>query len=132
MKIRYSNDKAVQIWQRFVENQADRAARRMFDKHFGATLAKRAIVLHEMLEQASNAHSFNAGQSANTKLEVMRGRRDNEHIVLKVRVNDAWRKFFNIIQSNGDALSNAMWQGNYAEVNSLEVIDVNKHNYKAL
>lgn len=133
MVIQYSNDKNVQIWRNFVENYDDRSALKQFRRHFGMQLERHALKLHRSLCTIPNAHLFNLQQGCDNKLEILQGRKSNTPLVLKVRINQAWRKCCNALPSpDATPITNANWDGNYQQVQSLYVIDINNHNYNAL
>lgn len=133
MELHYSNDKAVQIWQRFVENPLDMSAQRNFVKHYGAPLVQQATKLHKRLRDATTVSAYNQQHGGKNRIELKQGQRANDPVVLKVRVNEAWRKYFNIEKQRLDSvLTMGEWQGQLNQVDTLCVIGVNKHKYNEI
>ena len=76
---------------------------------------------------------YNQQHGGSNRIELKQGQRDNDPVVLKVRVNNAWRKFFNIEMSDADtALTMREWHGQLNQVDTLCVIDINKHKYNEI
>ena len=98
MVIEYGNSKDVKCYRNFVLNPDDRSAARAFSKTFGVPLMSQAKKLHDRLIKYVSAGAYNAifGQTDN-RIEIKQGCRDKEPLVLKVRIGQGPRKFFNHI-----------------------------------
>lgn len=132
MKINYDDSaKQVRCYRDYVCNPSDRAAARAFRKFFGENIMSAAGKLHDRLLKFDSAASYNAmyGASAN-RIELKKAVREKNPLVLKVRVDRSYRKFFNqVINDAGDVLLRKEWTGDFNSVTVIFVTDVNNHDY---
>lgn len=60
----------------------------------------------------------------------LRGVKDKEALVLKVRVDRSYRKFFNhLIDELGSLRLKKDWKGDFNSITAIFVTDVNNHDY---
>lgn len=133
MDIRFKSSKACKCYQEFVEDPTNRAKRRAFGKMFGA-IEDESIKLHKRLHSFGDAGAYNKvyGSTAN-RIELKRGEKKENPLILKTRVTGSWRKFFyHLVTDAGDFLLVKDWTGNFDAVETIYVIDVNNHDYNAV
>ena len=131
MFIEYGNSKDVKCYRNFVLNPDDRSAARAFSKTFGVPLMSQAKKLHDRLIKYVSAGAYNAifGQTDN-RIEIKQGCRDKEPLILKVRIGQGPRKFFNhIIDKEKNLLLTKDWKGDFNTIKTIYVIAVNNHEY---
>lgn len=135
MEIEYNKSKAVECYRNFVSSPADRDARKNFSKTFGKELMKPALKIHERLSQCGSACEYNKiyGKTKNG-IELVAGCQGKNPVILKVRINDSYRKFFNhVVDSTcGELLLTEKWCGNFEAIKTIKVADINNHDYKKL
>lgn len=86
--------------------------------------------LHARLVSTPNVGAYNTlYKTPETCIGFKQGGGDGDPLVLKVRINLAYRKFFQA-EIGGSILARKDWDGNLHSLNSLRVIDVNKHDYR--
>ncbi|MBO7133020.1 MAG: hypothetical protein J6W06_02525 [Bacteroidales bacterium] len=136
MNITYTDSKEVTAYKDFVCSPTNRDSQRNFRKYFPASIEKQAVKLHQRLAvMFNNAADYNRvfGNTDN-RIERKDGQRDSDNIVFKTRINDSYRKFFNVVENIADfsLLKVCNWQGNFEIITDIHVIDVNKHDYKGV
>lgn len=131
MNINFSNSKENKCYEAFVNNPTDRKTRRKFTQYYPDSIADEVIKRHQLLSVYDTAAKYNEvyGQSEN-RIEFKKNTKDKEPFMLKVRITGAWRKFFHsVIDDEGNLLLTKHWVGQFDEVQTIYVIDVNKHDY---
>ncbi len=130
MTIEYKgNDKTVKCYKDFVENPSDRTALRLFKKTFGC-LDCSAKKLHDRLVSFATAGAYNAVYgSTKNRIEIKHGCADKDPLVLKVRIDDSYRKFFHNLLDETNVLLKKNWGGDFNTVDRIFVIAINKHEY---
>lgn len=130
MTINFKNTKELKCYKEFVEHPTDRKALRIFLKYFPKEITSDCVRRHELMKQFNTALDYNRvyGNTAN-RIEKKDGIKQNNSLVLKVRVSGSWRKFFYMVCSDGNCLLTKDWIGHFEEVKSILIIDVNKHDY---
>lgn len=133
MEIRFKSTKECKCYQAFVEDPTNRAKRRAFGKMFGS-IEEESVKLHKRLLSFANAGAYNKVYGGTTNsIELKRGVKKENPLILKTRVTGSWRKFFHhIFSETGDFLLVKDWDGNFDAVNVIYVIDVNNHDYNAV
>jgi hypothetical protein len=132
MDIKYDeSSKSVRCYCGFVQAPSDRSAARDFRKRFGENLMSAALKLHDRLSKYDSAGSYNAVYgSTDNRIEIKRAVKDKEALVLKVRVDRSYRKFFNhLIDELGSVRIKKDWQGDFNSITAIFVTDVNNHDY---
>lgn len=134
MNITYADTKEVVAYRDFVCTPTCRDAQRAFRKYFPPSIEKAAVKLHRRLSvEFANAGAYNRvyGRTDN-RIELIEGQRDKEDLILKTRVNDSYRKFFNafMTEDNSGVLAVGAWQGQFDIITDIHVVDVNNHDYK--
>lgn len=134
MNITYTDTKEIVAYRDFVCTPTCRDAQRAFRKYFPPSIEKAAVKLHRRLSvEFANAGAYNRvyGRTEN-RIELIEGQRDKEDLILKTRVNDSYRKFFNafMTEENPGVLAVGAWQGQFDIVTDIHVVDVNNHDYK--
>lgn len=131
MDIKYDGgSKSVVCYRDYVQSPDDRSAARAFRKKFGENLMSPAIKLHERFLNYSSAGSYNAMYgSTDNRIEIKRAVKDRDALVLKVRVDRSYRKFFNHLKEDSVILLKKDWQGDFNAVTVIFVTDVNNHDY---
>lgn len=130
MNIEYGKDKAVKCYQEFVTNPDNRSALRAFSKVFGKEMMEPAKKLHDRLMNHTSVGTYNKtfGNTDN-RIEIVKGCKDADPLILKVRVNGCSRKFFNHKTNNGSLLLRKSWNGDFDKITDILVIAVNNHEY---
>jgi hypothetical protein len=134
MNIVFENNKECSCYKDLVNNATDRGAIKRFTKHFGASVISAVLKTHNKLKLADNAHVYNSIASVNNKIEKLNGQRENDPLVLKIRIQDAYRKLFYFIINPSEAQKccEKNWTGQFAEITDIHVFKINKHDYKSL
>ncbi len=131
MNIEYGSSKEVECYRDFVLNPDDRKASRAFSKTFGASLMEPAIKLHDRLKTYISAGAYNSVFGpTNNRIEIKKGCKNKDPLILKVRVGQGPRKFFNhIIDEEKNLLLTQDWQGDFNSIMTIYIIAVNNHDY---
>lgn len=126
-----SNDKKCKAFEKFVNAPEDRNARKEFTRYFNQNLLKPAVKIYQKFKISENAHVYNIVASGNNKIELLTGVRDNDPSVLKVRIQDSYRKFFHFFcNETCDNLSlKKDWTGQFNQVKYIRVYEINNHDY---
>lgn len=130
MQIAFKNTKELKCYKELVEHPTDRKALHFFLKYFPKDIMIDCIRRYEQMKQFDTVSDYNRvfGSTTN-RIEKKDGTRQNNPVVLKVRVSGSWRKFFYTICENNDHLLTKDWKGQFDEVKRIYIIDVNKHDY---
>lgn len=133
MDIRFKSTKECKCFQAFVEDPTNRAKRRAFGKMFSG-IEEESVKLHKRLLSFADAGAYNKVFGATTnRIELKRGVKKENPLILKIRVTGSWRKFFyNISSKDGDFLLVKDWCGNFDAVSVIYVVDVNNHDYNSV
>lgn len=133
MLIKFRPSKACKCYQEFVEDPTNRAKRRAFGKAYGG-IEDESVKLHKRLLAHESAGAYNRIYGGtNNRIELKQGEKKENPIIFKIRVTGSWRKFFHhITTDDGDFLLVRNWQGDFNSVNTIYVIDVNRHEYQAV
>jgi uncharacterized membrane protein YkoI len=123
------NDKYCNCYQELIKDETNRDVIKRFKKIFNENVLKAALKLHKKLKIADNAAIYNATVSADNRIEKKQGQKKKEPLVLKVRIQDAYRKFFYYICFEEDRCTEDKWTGQFIEVKKIHVFEINKHNY---
>ncbi|MDR1091236.1 MAG: hypothetical protein LBL79_09190 [Prevotella sp.] len=132
MVITYNDKKACDCYKDLMKNPTDRACIRNFSKTFTQNIIKSAIQLHERLTAFETALDYNKvyGQTDN-RIELLSGTGKKENLVLKVRINRDYRKFFYFLYNEDkEPLITELWTGQFNEVKFIHVFEINKHDYQ--
>jgi hypothetical protein len=131
MNIKFSGGKENKCYEDFVNNPTDRKVLRKFKQFFPDSIADEAVKRHQLLSVYETAAKYNEvyGKSEN-RIEFKKSTKDKDPFILKVRITGAWRKFFHcVVDDEGNLLLTKHWTGQFCEVQTIYVIDVNKHDY---
>lgn len=133
MEIEFSSCKTCDAFKQLMANPTERKAIKNFNKFFNQAILKASIKVYQKLKSSENAHIYNSTTSGNNKIELVSGIKKKEPVVLKVRIQDSYRKFFNFYQSDTsgskDFCTVQNWQGQFNDVSNIYVLEVNKHDY---
>lgn len=130
MNISYDLNKTCNCYEAFVNNPNDRKYMKTFNKMFCKEIMGSVIKLHQRLKAYETASMYNAIAGSDNKIELKSGTGSKDNLVLKVRINKEYRKFFYYVVSTGDCVLTNEWKGQFNEVKDICVFDVNKHEYK--
>ncbi|WP_264566187.1 hypothetical protein [Flavobacterium sp. N3904] len=119
-----------------MENPTDRQAAKTFNKIYNQSILKSSIKVYQKLKSCDNALIYNQTTSGDNKIEKVSGVKDKNPVVLKVRIQDSYRKFFHFYETNTfgeeDLSITKNWVGQYSTVNNILVFEINKHDYSAV
>ena len=134
MNLVYSNDTDVKIYKAFVLQPDNRKAISKFCQKFGKPLMEPALKLHERLVSSPDAQSYNliyAGDD--NKIETLKGTKNSDPKIFKVRITGSYRKFMNNIKDEeGNLMLTKEWEGNYTDIAHIYIIAINNHDYNAV
>lgn len=134
MVIDFENNKDCSCYRDLVLNPADRQSIKNFGRRFDAKLVSAAVKVHNKLLSASNASIYNLTVAHDNKIQLKAGTPDKDSLILKIRVQDAYRKFFNFYVSDSTGGEKFCltkdWTGQFDQIFKIYVHDVNKHDYK--
>lgn len=134
MVIDFENNKDCNCYKDLVLNPTSRLSIKNFGKRFDSRLASAAVKVHNKLLSASNASIYNLTVGHDNKIKLKAGTSDKDSLILKVRVQDAYRKFFNFYVSDSTGVETFCltkdWTGQFDQIFKIYVHDVNKHEYK--
>ncbi|MGL4363959.1 MAG: hypothetical protein ACRCSB_01995 [Bacteroidales bacterium] len=123
-----SNDKKCQAFFAYVNNPSDRSALKVFRKCFNKDIAHPANKLYQRLSSAKNAEIYNRLYGGNNKIEKYAGVSINSPTVLKVRLTQAYRKFFYFYAANNEYSLMKDWSS-FKDVESIYIYEINNHDY---
>ena len=135
MELTYANNKDCSAYENLMNNPSDRVALKSFTKVFSAEVVKPSIKLDQRLKSSTNAKIFNQNYPGDNSINLLGGVKDKDPLVLKVRIQDAYRKFFNFYDKessdgDGEFCVTKLWVGQFEKVEKLYIYEINKHNYK--
>jgi len=125
-----ARSKEMKALEGYISNPQDNKAKRKFERYFNEVDSS-IIKLHQKLLASENALVYNQIYSANNRIEIKRSSADKAPLILKLRVSNSYRKFFHSI-NDGELLITKDWDNQFDQVKDLLVVDLNKHNYKAV
>lgn len=133
MVIEYAENKEVKCYRDFVLKPDDRKIQRAFAKKYGTQLMEPAKKLHDRLKQFNSAGDYNrmfgAGEN---RIEIKKGDKENEPLILKARISRSMRKFFHQLMpqsSKQKYLRVQDWKGDFFSITEILVVAVNNHDY---
>jgi len=133
MKIEFDKNKLCKAYKELVENPENRSSHKAFARAFNNSLAKAAIKLHKKLTNAQNAYVYNLITSSDNRIGLKEGVKHHEPLVLKVRIQDSYRKFFYFCENNSQGKEEfglkKNWGGQFENILKIYVYEVNKHDY---
>jgi hypothetical protein len=132
MEISYGQSNSCSCYENLVNNETDRDAIKKFTKFFNRNILTAVLKTHKRLKAAPNALIYNSTVSEDNRIRLKIGSRDNDPQIMKVRIQSEYRKFFYfVICDNGQAdyCLTKDWQGQFDEVVSIHVFEVNHHVY---
>jgi hypothetical protein len=134
MNITFKDEKICNYYRDLVDSGGGRQETKRFSKHFGNQITSAVLRLHQRLKSAENAGCYNNIAGKDNKIEKLDGQKKNDPLILKVRIQDAYRKFFYYMTTNGNGLKCAEgeWTGQFNRVEDIHVFEINKHNYNKL
>ncbi|OAV63986.1 hypothetical protein Barb6_00146 [Bacteroidales bacterium Barb6] len=132
MNITYGKGEACVCFNELVENPLDRSCIKRFTRVFNSDIVKASIRLHERFIAAETAADYNKMYgSGQNRIEIKEGVKNKDNLVLKVRITDAYRKFFYSVENTGEGMIiKENWAGQFADIRNIHVFDINKHEYK--
>jgi hypothetical protein len=133
MEIVFDGHKNCQAYKGFVENPEDRASQKKFKREFSLEIMTAAAKLHKKLLISRTASEYNNSVTGDNKIQLKSGVQDKEPVVLKVRVQGAYRKFFYFCENCADGKEvfglTKNWCGQFDQILKIYVYEVNKHEY---
>jgi hypothetical protein len=134
MNITFEDDKHCNCYRDLVDSEGGRQETKRFSKYFGNQIIPAVLKLHKRLKNADSAGRYNSIIGGNNKIEKVAGRKKNEPLILKVRIQDAYRKFFHymMIEDGGSECLEENWTGQFDQVEDIHVFKINNHNYNEL
>lgn len=132
MDIEFDKNKNCTAYKNLVENIDDRIALKNFTKVFNKNIVDCSIRTYQKLKNAPNASFYNTVSSANNKIEILTGSKNKDNLILKVRLQGDYRKFFHFyeIRDNNEKICiTENWKGQFNEVSKIYIYEVNKHDY---
>lgn len=133
MVIDFENNKDCTCYKDLVLNPTDRQFIKNFGRRFDSNLVGAAIKTHNKMVSAKNASIYNLTVTNDNKIQLKSGTADKSSLILKVRIQSAYRKFFNFYVSDstgGETFCLTRdWTGQFDQILKIYVHDVNKHDY---
>lgn len=130
MVIDYKKSKENKCYMAYVNNPSDRKNIRDFTKHFPEpNLKKNAIEIHQRITSSATIESYNAiyGKTEN-RIEICKGIADKNPLIFRVKINNAWRKFFYGCLQEQHILKKE-WTGQFCDICKITVLEINNHDY---
>ncbi|WP_313090341.1 hypothetical protein [Chryseobacterium flavum] len=131
MTLNFDNNKNCKAIENISKDSTDRTFVKEFSKRYNANLLKQTVKICKRLTLAENAHAYNMIASADNKIELLSGVKNNEPTVLKIRVQDGYRKLFHFFckdQCSEFSLYKD-WIGQFTDIDHIYIYEMNKHNY---
>ena len=128
MTITFENNKECNCYENLVNNETDRAALKRFKKYFNQELLSAALKTHKKLLNADNAEIYNNTSTIDNKIQLKQGIAEKDALILKVRIQRDYRKFFYYIVNEICCLKNK-WNGQFKDIRAIHVFEINKHDY---
>jgi hypothetical protein len=136
MNITFEATNECICYQELVANETDRKAIKKFTRHFGNAVLGAVLKTHKKLKIAENARIYNNTVSFDNRIGKKNGVKDKDPLILKVRIQDAYRKFFYFVIRTTDETQyfclSENWEGQFDEVKDIHVFEINKHDYKSV
>jgi hypothetical protein len=135
MNITFETTKECSCYQELVNNETDRNVRKRFTKRFGGTILGAVLKTHKKLKASDNAQIYNSIVGIDNRIEKFIDVKANDPLILKVRIQEAYRKFFYFVDNLSEERSYCAvnnWRGQFNEVRDIHVFEINKHDYKFL
>jgi len=131
MEIIFKPCSTCSSYEYLVNNENDRIAIKRFSKEFNLSLVKAALNTHSKLLSAQNALIFNQTTTSDNRIELKGGCSKKDPLIFKTRVQKAYRKFFYYVIETEmkEFCLTKDWTGQFKEIKSIYVFDINKHNY---
>lgn len=131
MKLNFSDSKDCRAIENISINSTDRSFIKDFNKRYNANLLKPTIKICKRLVLAENAYAYNMVSSANNKIELLSGVKKNEPTVLKLRIQDGYRKFFHFFCKDNEVEFSLHkdWEGQFIDVSNIYIYEMNNHDY---
>lgn len=131
MRLNFSKTKECRAIENISINSVDRNFIKEFNRRYNAKLLQPTVKMCQRLISTDNAHVYNATFGGN-KIELLSGVKNSEPTVLKVKIQDGYRKLFHFFcDDNDDNFSLTKdWKGQFNEVSSIYIYEMNNHNYK--
>ncbi|NHQ68874.1 hypothetical protein, partial [Elizabethkingia miricola] len=131
MTLNFASNKKCNAFENLVKFPENRAAIREFNKHFNSGLIKPSIKIFQKFKSSENAYIYNMAAGTNNKIELKSGVRDNDPSVLKVRLQDSYRKFFYFFcDDNCNEFSlKKDWVGQFNQIKHIHIYEINNHDY---
>lgn len=132
MEVAFSDNKNCNAFQGLMSNPTDRQAIKGFCKFYNKELLKPSIKVYQRLVSSENGLIYNQTTTGHNRIELVSGRKDKQSLVLKVRIQGDYRKFFNFYQNDTNFCTVEEWEGQFNGIRKIYVLDVNKHDYSGL
>jgi hypothetical protein len=134
MNITFKEERLCNCYRDLVNSGGGRMELKRFSRYFGDQITSSVLKLHQRLKNAENAACYNSIAGNDNKIEELAGRKNDEPLVLKVRIQSAFRKFFYYMISGEKDVkcSQGNWTGQFNRVEDIHVFEINKHNYNKL
>ncbi|MDR2083402.1 MAG: hypothetical protein LBP67_00170 [Bacteroidales bacterium] len=140
MIITFADTKRCECYKNFLEEPENRSYQKKFCKFYPIEIKSQAVRVHNRLKEVNNIGEYNALYKSNNCFEKVVGQSKNENLAIKVRINDAYRKFVNpmLITKNEDNLDTDEFilvkncDNQFNQINKIHVFDINKHDYSIL
>lgn len=131
MKLNFSNSKDCQAIENINKNSTDRNFIKEFNRRYNANLLQATIKVCKRLSSAENAHIYNVTIAGKNKIELLSGVKNNEPTVLKLKIQDGYRKFFYFFCKDNelDFSLHKDWVGQFNQVSSIYIYEMNNHDY---
>jgi hypothetical protein len=134
MNITFGDDKYCSCCRDLVDSGGGRQETKRFSKYFGDKITSAVLKLHSKLKNAENAECYNKISGGDNKIEKIVGQNKHDSLILKVRIQDAYRKLFYYMTIDGEGCRSACkdgnWTGQFKRVEDIHIFEVSKHKYK--
>lgn len=133
MEISFSKSKNCDAFKELMDDPTNRQSQKKFSKNYNETILKASVKIYQKLKSSPNALAYNQISPGNNKIEKASGVKKKNPVVLKVRIQSDYRKFFNFYETNTISGEEHFckienWSG-FDKVCKIHVFDVNKHDY---
>ncbi len=130
MIVHFKETKANICYENFVKNPENRTFRKAFLRQYN-NIAEAAVKIHERLENFTTVADYNSiWGCTDNRIEIVHGRANDEPLIMKTRINACFRKFFYHEKKDGLYTIMKEWAGNFTAVDTIFVIEINKHDYR--
>ena len=133
MDISFSKSKNCDAFKELMDDPTNRKAQKSFSRNYNESILKASVKIYQKLKSSSSALAYNQMNTENNKIQKAAGVKKKDPIVLKVRIQSDYRKFFNFYETcamSGEEnfCTTENWTG-FDKVLKIHVFDVNKHDY---